>query len=197
MSFVFNGLSSIGIVSRTKTNTPSVTQSQVTQASSIHHISEVNQDDISSIDENDIVSDEDDIEDNDYGDDNSDSFRNENVETDEDGIIYDNVSTITNVTKKKLDADIQLEVWNIGLEQLDSYNCPCKGECTQNVPVGHVVHTRRSLYGQGNVTSLIRRKAIFGLLNRANISASNEFRYINLEYNAIVYAISYNNFMRF
>lgn len=189
MSFVFSGLRSIGIVSRTKVNTASVTQSQlITQATSISHppaAQQVNEDDISSInvseiDENDIVSDEE--EENDGDDDgvniNNDSLRYGNIEGDSD---YDNVSTITSATKKKLDADIQREVWNIGLEQLANFPCPCKEDCTQRIPVGHVVHARRSLYGLGNITALMRRKAIFNLLSGANKSPSHEFRYITLE----------------
>lgn len=191
MSFVFNGLRSIAILSKTEAYTPSVvTNLQETQASRIHHSPTEHhmQDDVSSLDENDIVSDEEEEVDDEDGDDNNSIRTNQNSESDENGntgTYNDNVSTITNVTRKKLDADIQLEVWNIGLEQLDSYICPCKKECTQNVPVGHVVHTRRSLYGQGNITALMRRKAIFNLLNRANIATSKEFRYVTVKYTVI------------
>ena len=115
---------------------------------------------ISSIIEDDIVSD--DVASNEDNDDDN-------------SVTDDNVSAITTASKKKLDVDIQREVWDIGLEQLYEYDCPCKRECTLKVPVGHVVNTRRTSYGPGAVTALMRRKSIFTMLTSAN-RINSQFR---------------------
>lgn len=95
----------------------------------------------------------------------------------------DDVSVITTAStksKKKLDVEIQADVWNMDLKKLNDFKCNCEERaCTQNATINQVVHTRESLWGKGMVTSKMRRKMIFTMVASARLTKTRELRFVS------------------
>lgn len=109
------------------------------------------------------------------------SVEEENDDNDTNSSHADDVSAITatsNKSRKKLDSEIQAEIWDTDLRTLNDFSCNCatKG-CTKDITVNQVVNTRETFWGKGVVSSKMRRKMYFDMVASARQTPSKELRY--------------------
>lgn len=178
MSFKFSGISSLCSARQLIPNSVASQSSSPTNVTNT--ISSKESDELSSLNEYDLVSDDEELEDsNDSNSLNNDGVSHSFSDDDNDDEISV-ISSTSNKSTKKLDADIQSEIWSNGLQQLNAYTCNCTNNgCTQNVSINQVVYTRE-MASKEMATALMRRKFIFSVLAAARLTASKQLRYVRL-----------------
>ena len=88
------------------------------------------------------------------------------IEADND---VDDISVISGLSnassRKRMNSVIQSNAMTIDFEKLNSYECPCKKECTRNISVCQVVAAREVAWGgQTVITASVRKLRTFEIV---------------------------------
>lgn len=152
MSFNFAGLNSLSFVSQEDDDESNETDNSSHEVSSLVSDVESELSAVTSvIDDNTIYAD-------DYDDDMSDA--------DDNGDEISVMSGLSNASsRKRMDSVIQSNAMTIDFEKLNSYECPCKHECTRNVSVCQIVAARDVAWGGPNqITASVRKLRTFEIV---------------------------------
>ena len=155
MSYDFTGLTSLSFVSAQDDDECDETDNNYDNVSSLVSdvesvVTSVN-DETENIDDNSIYA-------VDYDDDM--------IEADNDVDDMSVISGLSNASSRKImNSVIQSNAMTIDFEKLNSYECPCKKECTRNISVCQVVAAREVAWGgQTQITASVRKLRTFEIV---------------------------------